>query len=158
MTRFSTSLSAPEFRAHVPVHFQAGGIQPASVTDPQRTDTLSAQNPPTQTAPPTSCSNRWISWPAWWLWYPDHASTSLAFMEYSHPSKYRARVTPAKRGRRKKIVAPNEAREQTPAEQRSSMTWAKRLKRVFNIDIETCSKCGGEVKIIASIRPHGCGR
>ena len=31
------------------------------------------------------------------------------------------------------------------------MTWAKRLKRVFNIDIETCSKCGGEVRIIASI-------
>jgi hypothetical protein len=29
------------------------------------------------------------------------------------------------------------------------MTWAKRLKRVFNI--ETCSECGGDVKIIASI-------
>jgi hypothetical protein len=25
------------------------------------------------------------------------------------------------------------------------------LKRVFDIDIETCSKCGGDVKIIASI-------
>ena len=31
------------------------------------------------------------------------------------------------------------------------MTWAKRLKRVFHIDIETCSECGGAVKIIASI-------
>ena len=31
------------------------------------------------------------------------------------------------------------------------MTWAQRLKRVFNIDIETCSECGGAVKIIASI-------
>ena len=31
------------------------------------------------------------------------------------------------------------------------MTWAQRLKRVFNIDIETCSKCGGDVRIIASI-------
>jgi hypothetical protein len=29
------------------------------------------------------------------------------------------------------------------------MTWAQRLKRVFNIDIETCGACGGEVKIIA---------
>jgi hypothetical protein len=29
--------------------------------------------------------------------------------------------------------------------------WAQRLKRVFNIDIETCSECGGNVKIIASI-------
>ena len=31
------------------------------------------------------------------------------------------------------------------------MTWAQRLKRVFNIDIETCQACGGAVKIIASI-------
>jgi hypothetical protein len=31
------------------------------------------------------------------------------------------------------------------------MTWAQRLKRVFNIDIETCPKCGGTVKVIASI-------
>ena len=31
------------------------------------------------------------------------------------------------------------------------MTWAKRLKRVFDIDIETCSECGGDVRIIASI-------
>ena len=31
------------------------------------------------------------------------------------------------------------------------MTWAKRLKRVFNIDIETCCECGGEVRIIACI-------
>ena len=32
-----------------------------------------------------------------------------------------------------------------------AITWAQRLKRVFNIDIETCSECGGAVKIIASI-------
>ncbi len=31
------------------------------------------------------------------------------------------------------------------------MTWAQRLKRVFNIDIETCSKCGGAVRVIAAI-------
>ena len=31
------------------------------------------------------------------------------------------------------------------------MSWAQRLKRVFNIDIEICSKCGGEVKVIACI-------
>jgi 23S rRNA U2552 (ribose-2'-O)-methylase RlmE/FtsJ len=32
-----------------------------------------------------------------------------------------------------------------------SMTWAQRLKRVFAIDIEKCEKCGGPVRIIASI-------
>jgi hypothetical protein len=31
------------------------------------------------------------------------------------------------------------------------MTWAQRLKRVFNIDIETCSTCGGAMKVIACI-------
>jgi len=31
------------------------------------------------------------------------------------------------------------------------MTWAQRLKRVFGIDIETCSACGGAVRIIACI-------
>jgi len=66
-------------------------------------------------------------------------------------SKYRALVTPAKRGRGKKVTAPNETQDQTPAEKRASMTWAKRLKRVFDIDIETCSECGGDVRIVASI-------
>jgi hypothetical protein len=45
-------------------------------------------------------------------------------------SKYRARVTPARRGKRKKYPSVNEP-DQTPAEKRASMTWAKRLKRVF---------------------------
>jgi Putative transposase len=39
----------------------------------------------------------------------------------------------------------------TEGEKRAAMTWAKRLKRVFNIDIEVCEACGGAVKIIACI-------
>ena len=31
------------------------------------------------------------------------------------------------------------------------MTWAQRLKRVFGIDIEDCSLCGGKVKVLAAI-------
>ena len=31
------------------------------------------------------------------------------------------------------------------------MRWAKRLKRVFQIDVETCPTCGGSVKVLASI-------
>jgi hypothetical protein len=30
------------------------------------------------------------------------------------------------------------------------MGWAQRLKRVFDIDIETCRVCGGSMKVIAS--------
>ena len=66
-------------------------------------------------------------------------------------SKYRAWVTPARRGKGRKIKPLDEKQDQTPAERRASMTWAQRLKRVFHIDIETCSECGGVVKIIASI-------
>jgi hypothetical protein len=31
------------------------------------------------------------------------------------------------------------------------MCWARRLKRVFGIDINTCAGCGGKLKVIASI-------
>ncbi len=31
------------------------------------------------------------------------------------------------------------------------MTWAQRLKRVFNIDVSTCLHCGGSVRIVAGI-------
>ena len=31
------------------------------------------------------------------------------------------------------------------------MTWAQRLKRVFNMDIETLSACSGAVNVIAYI-------
>lgn len=31
------------------------------------------------------------------------------------------------------------------------MNWAKRLKRVFGIDIEACARCGGKLRVIASI-------
>ena len=29
--------------------------------------------------------------------------------------------------------------------------WAQRLKRVFNIDVNTCIHCGGAVRIVACI-------
>ena len=32
-----------------------------------------------------------------------------------------------------------------------AMTWAQRLKRVVNIDIEVCSRCGGSARVIACI-------
>ena len=31
------------------------------------------------------------------------------------------------------------------------MSWARRLKRVFGIEIEDCARCGGKLKVIASI-------
>ena len=48
-----------------------------------------------------------------------------------------------------KRIASTETR--SPAERHAAMTWAQRLKRVFSIDIEVCSRCGGSVRIIACI-------
>ena len=31
------------------------------------------------------------------------------------------------------------------------MTWAQRLKRVFNIEVTTCVHCGGAARIVASV-------
>ena len=61
--------------------------------------------------------------------------------------KYRSLVTP-KPSSSKKSSSNEKDKENTKS---YSMGWAKRLKRVFGIDIQTCSNCGGKVKIISAI-------
>ncbi len=61
-------------------------------------------------------------------------------------SHLRAQVTPAARGNRVGGTAQN-----TTAACHAAMSWAQRLKRVFDIDIQTCEHCGGAVRIIARI-------
>ena len=86
-------------------------------------------------------------------------------------------MTPGKRGRGRKRCQPagDNWLDKTPAERHAAMTGfcscktgiyaipgknmdapkvgplRGRLKRVFNIDIETCERCAGQVKIIACI-------
>jgi hypothetical protein len=50
-------------------------------------------------------------------------------------SKYRRLITPAKRGQGRKSKASPETHKPSPLERHIAMTWAKRLKRVFDIDI-----------------------
>jgi hypothetical protein len=64
-------------------------------------------------------------------------------------SQHRALVTPARRGRGNKATVA--ASEVTPVASHAAMSWAQRLKRVFDIDIETCRVCGGSMKVIACI-------
>jgi hypothetical protein len=66
-------------------------------------------------------------------------------------SRYRGRVTRAKRGRGGRHCTTEEPEEPTPAERRASMSWAQRLKWVFGIDIGIRPTCGGAVRIIACI-------
>ena len=64
----------------------------------------------------------------------------------------RARITPAGRGpgaRRASTDLPPDPAE--GAERLASSRWARRLKRVFGIDIEACADCGGRLRIIACI-------
>jgi Putative transposase/Transposase zinc-binding domain len=66
-------------------------------------------------------------------------------------SRLRALVTPAKRGVGAKPAAQPDQAQQQPPPKHVAMSWAKRLKRVFGVDIEACARCGGKLKIIASI-------
>ena len=67
-------------------------------------------------------------------------------------SKLRAAVTPAHRGTgasKRTAMAADPARLPTP--RHVAMSWAKRLKRVFSIELESCAHCGGKLRVIASI-------
>lgn len=66
-------------------------------------------------------------------------------------AKHCINVTPARRGKgsAKENSATN--KQESSADCHKSLTWAERLKRVFKIDVSVCSRCGGEVKIIACI-------
>ena len=57
---------------------------------------------------------------------------------FAPKSKHRALVTPAQRGMGRKAHPHKQGEEKTPFEHRVSMTRAQRLKRVFEIEIETC--------------------
>jgi len=60
----------------------------------------------------------------------------------------RAAVTPAGRGPGARSRATT---AECPTPKHVAMTWARRLKRVFGIDIEQCARCGGRLRVIASI-------
>jgi hypothetical protein len=38
-----------------------------------------------------------------------------------------------------------------PTQKDIRLNWARRLKRVFGIEIEQCARCGGRLNVIASI-------
>ena len=62
-------------------------------------------------------------------------------------SKHGAMVTSdaiAKKNKSTAIGSPLEGEER-----RATMSWAMRLKRVFNIDITICRHCQGSVRVIA---------
>jgi hypothetical protein len=65
-------------------------------------------------------------------------------------SRLRAAITPAHRGKGGKPQT-QEGADKPATPRHVAMNWAQRLKRVFGIDIEACGRCGGKLKVIASI-------
>ena len=69
-----------------------------------------------------------------------------------HNSKHRINVTPAKSGKGSNKQGLKSKKNAEPVVNgHREMTWAQRLKRVFTIDMTICDRCGGAVRIIASI-------
>ena len=64
-------------------------------------------------------------------------------------SKLRAAITPAGRGAGAKGAKPDAEAPAVP--KHVAMSWAQRLKRVFAIEIDTCARCQGRLRVIASI-------
>jgi len=69
-------------------------------------------------------------------------------------AKLRAQFTPSGRDKRRPADGAStraNSEHRRADETRRSMTWAQRLKGVFNIGVRTCGHCGGTVRIVASI-------
>jgi hypothetical protein len=71
---------------------------------------------------------------------------------YAPNCKLRSAITSGNKkksdnNKKKKIID-----DQSDVSRRTTMTWAQRLKRVFNIAISVCNPCGSRVKVIACIK------
>jgi hypothetical protein len=64
-------------------------------------------------------------------------------------SKLRAAITPAGRGKGGESTKEGAQPSATP--RHVAMSWAQRLRRVFAIEIDTCARCQGRLRVIASI-------
>ncbi len=66
-------------------------------------------------------------------------------------AKLRAQVVPAGPQQEAGASELGAAEPTSPHRRPARMGWARLLKRVFEIDLEHCPNCGGELKIIAAI-------
>ena len=63
-------------------------------------------------------------------------------------AKHRKLVTPTPKA---EVSKKDQVEEKPTDKNKGRMRWAQLLKRVFDIDVETCPECGGRLKIIAAI-------
>ena len=78
-------------------------------------------------------------------------ATKCSNLQDSH-YKFRKMIVPQKKAEPILSAASNADEEQEKQKSKTQrISWARLLKRVFNIDIEVCPKCRGKIKIIAAI-------
>jgi Putative transposase len=73
-----------------------------------------------------------------------------------HLTRFHGIFAPNDKHRKLVVPQPPPVAEVNPEDSGESLskariTWARLLKRVFDIDVETCAECGGKTKIIAAI-------
>ena len=66
-------------------------------------------------------------------------------------AKLRAQVVPQESEAPAQETKPAECEANCAHHRPVRLSWAKLLKRVFDLDLEHCPNCGGELKIIAAI-------
>jgi len=72
----------------------------------------------------------------------------------SHLIRFHGLFAPNARHRRLVVPAPapaSEGADQEATPTRAQMTWAPRLRRVFDIDISRCARCGAPLRVLAAI-------
>jgi hypothetical protein len=73
----------------------------------------------------------------------------------AHLTRYHGVFAPASPDRAEIVPRARAASAERTAvsvsDRQRAMSWSQRLKRVFEIDIETCQQCGGRLRVIASI-------
>jgi hypothetical protein len=67
----------------------------------------------------------------------------------AHLTRFHGVLAPNAKIRSKVVPKKKEAKAKTPKSKRIS--WAKLLKRVFAIDMENCTQCGGKLELVAAI-------
>jgi len=83
---------------------------------------------------------------------PPRLNLTRFFGVFAPNSNLRAQVTASQRGKNSPKLNNKENSQSDKPYHARSMTWAQRLKRVFNIDITECEKCEDHnVSIIACI-------
>jgi len=70
----------------------------------------------------------------------------------AHLTRFHGVLAPNARIRSKIVPKQEEATENSEEKpKRKRMSWAKLLKRVFGIDMEKCTQCGGKMRVISAI-------